>query len=634
VDFTPKKEILRLSEGAFRVDRLALVIRGQPDSVIQLRRVEISGIDVNVPEHDVRVGSVALQGGRVNVIRGAHGALNLSKMGAADTQPQSAKAAPATPATPAAAWRWAVGRVAADSFAVNVTDSAAGRPAHFAITGLSVQVDTVASDPKTASRIRAAFTWQGTGTFSAQGAVSIWNKRGDLALTASKMALGPFDAYLAPKVKLLINDGALSMKAKLHVDVADSNKPDIVFTGDVSVDKLATTDAVAKVPFVSFSSLGVKGIDYSQRKSHLGIASIALDAPDIEVAVLENGKPNTSLIFPSDSTAKDTTAPPPAKRDTAAHAAPAMRMNIGGLRVTNGRVGIADRSIKPPVALSIAKIDITTEKLSTDSIGGGTLEMTAAVNDAAPLNVSGRFNPLSEKEGQHMTIGLQSMDMIPLGPYFGKHVGNGVKAGKLTVAIKYDIVARRLDSKTKLTLKDFEWGEATNSPDATKLPVKTAFKVLRDRSGRIVFDVQVQGDLDDPTFRLDQVVVKQFKDLILRIATSPFALLGIGGGGDDLTFVEFAAGSHALAESEQKKLDVLAKELYEHPDLKMQIEGSVDSTTDKGAGDLEKLAMARAKACHDYLLSRASEKIEPDRVVIGSGAIKHEGAKAIFLPAP
>jgi hypothetical protein len=44
--------------------------------------------------------------------------------------------------------------------------------------------------------------------------------------------------------------------------------------------------------------------------------------------------------------------------------------------------------------------------------------------------------------------------------------------------------------------------------------------------------------------------------------------------------------------------------------------------------------MARAKACHDYLLSRASEKIEPDRVVIGSGAIKHEGAKAIFLPAP
>ena len=62
VDFTPKKEILRLAEAALRVDRLALVIRGQPDSVIQLRRLEISGIDVNVPEHDVRVGSVASAG--------------------------------------------------------------------------------------------------------------------------------------------------------------------------------------------------------------------------------------------------------------------------------------------------------------------------------------------------------------------------------------------------------------------------------------------------------------------------------------------------------------------------------------------------------------------------------------------
>ena len=260
--------------------------------------------------------------------------------------------------------------------------------------------------------------------------------------------------------------------------------------------------------------------------------------------------------------------------------------------------------------------------------------MTAAVNDAAALKVSGRFNPLSEKEGQHMTIGMQQMDMIPLSPYFGKHVGNGVKAGKLTVAIKYEIVARRLDSRTKLTLKDFEWGEATNSPDATNLPVKTAFKVMRDRSGRIVFDIHVQGDLDDPTFRVDQVVVKQFKDLILRIATSPFALLGIGGGGgdEDLTYVEFAAGAHTLTEDGKKKLDVLAKELYDHPDLTVQIVGSVDSAADKGAGDLQKLATARAKACHDYLLSRPSEKIEPERVVISGGAMKHEGAKAIFLP--
>ncbi len=89
---------------------------------------------------------------------------------------------------------------------------------------------------------------------------------------------------------------------------------------------------------------------------------------------------------------------------------------------------------------------------------------------------------------------------------------------------------------------------ATNSPDATKLPVKTAFTVMRDRSGRIVLEVPVEGNLDDPSFRLEQVVYDQFKSLIIRIATSPFALLGLskGGGDEDLTYVEFAHGAHAL----------------------------------------------------------------------------------------
>ena len=142
---------------------------------------------------------------------------------------------------------------------MNVTDSAAGRPAHFAITGLSLAVEAIASDTAIASRVRTALTWQGTGTLSAQGAVNIWQKRGELAVTQRSMSLAPFDAYLAPRVKLLISDGALSATAKLRVDVADSNKPDISFTGDVRVDKFATTDDVAKGPFVSFGSLEREG---------------------------------------------------------------------------------------------------------------------------------------------------------------------------------------------------------------------------------------------------------------------------------------------------------------------------------------------------------------------------------------
>ena len=144
--------------------------------------------------------------------------------------------------------------------------------------------------------------------------------------------------------------------------------------------------------------------------------------------------------------------------------------------------------------MSVNKIDITTGKLSTDSIGVGTLEMTAAINNAAPLTVKGRINLLNEREGSDLTVGMQGMDMVPLSPYFGKHVGYGIEAGKLNLAIKYRVAARRLTSHTKITMNGFEWGESTDSPDATKLPVKTAFTVMRDRSGRIVLEIPVEGN--------------------------------------------------------------------------------------------------------------------------------------------
>ena len=127
------------------------------------------------------------------------------------------------------------------------------------------------------------------------------------------------------------------------------------------------------------------------------------------------------------------------------------------------------------------------------------------------------------------------------------------------------------------------------------------------------------------------MVYKQFKGLIFRIATSPFALLGLskGGGDEELTYIEFAHGSHTLTAADKKKLDAIAKEMYEHPGLKIADRGIGGPTADKKAGDLHELASARAKACHDYLVSAG--KIEGERVII-AGGMKTEGARAIFVP--
>jgi hypothetical protein len=73
--------------------------------------------------------------------------------------------------------------------------------------------------------------------------------------------------------------------------------------------------------------------------------------------------------------------------------------------------------------------------------------------------------------------------------------------------------------------------------------------------------------------------------VLTRIATSPFSVLAalFGGKGEELSFQEFQPGSTNLLPAAMAKLDVLAKGLYERPELQLEIEGSADPVTDLAA---------------------------------------------------
>jgi outer membrane protein OmpA-like peptidoglycan-associated protein len=125
------------------------------------------------------------------------------------------------------------------------------------------------------------------------------------------------------------------------------------------------------------------------------------------------------------------------------------------------------------------------------------------------------------------------------------------------------------------------------------MPVKLGFAVLRDRAGQIVLDVPVEGSLDDPDFSFGRVIVRALLNILRNIVTAPFKLLGslFGGGSADLSEAPFDAGASALTAEAKSRLDALRKSLVERPDLKLSIEGAVDSVADREA--LRKLALDR-----------------------------------------
>ncbi|HWC61687.1 MAG TPA: DUF748 domain-containing protein, partial [Verrucomicrobiae bacterium] len=212
------------------------------------------------------------------------------------------------------------------------------------------------------------------------------------------------------------------------------------------------------------------------------------------------------------------------------------------------------------------------------------VNLHASVDNVGPAAITGVINPFSKDQTNEIKIAVNDVDLTGVSPYSGKFAGYRIAKGKLNVALAYHLHGRNLKSENVITLDQFTFGEKVNSPDATHLPVKLGIAVLKDRNGKIVLDVPIEGSLDDPQFRLHKVITRALWNVVEKAITSPFAVLGamFGSKDKDISYQDFPAGSADLTPAAREKLDVLVKALYERPGLQMEITGSVDTNADLG----------------------------------------------------
>jgi len=134
-------------------------------------------------------------------------------------------------------------------------------------------------------------------------------------------------------------------------------------------------------------------------------------------------------------------------------------------------------------------------------------------------------------------------------------------------------------------LDQLTFGKKVESPDAIKLPVLLAVALLKDRNGVIDVNLPISGSLDDPKFSIGGIVIRIIFNLIEKAITAPFALignlLGGAGGGEELSFIDFAYGVSALSQEGQDKVTKLQTALVERPGLKLDITGRADPTQDR-----------------------------------------------------
>jgi hypothetical protein len=151
-------------------------------------------------------------------------------------------------------------------------------------------------------------------------------------------------------------------------------------------------------------------------------------------------------------------------------------------------------------------------------------------------------------------------------------MGYQIEKGKLSIDTTYLVEDRKLRAQHKILISQLKLGEKVESADATKLPVKLAVALLKDRNGDITLDLPVSGTIDDPQFKIGPIIWKIFVNLLVKIVTAPFTLIAsLFGGGPEVQFVEFAPGRSTLEPALVERLTSVRTALVERPGLELEI---------------------------------------------------------------
>ena len=592
---TEKKTELVITLSALSVQLADLKARqpGDKNDLLQLGALDLKAGALDLGKQRISIGEVALTNTQLTVLRDPNNKFPLLQLLRASSAP------PAT--TPSAAWQYNIDKIAVNDSTLHWRDEALPTAAAITLQRIQAQIEQLSSTPKSTAKVSLKAQMGHSGRIALDGKFNPHSQVADLQVNLQSIPILPMQPYFSDKVHITVSSGTLSARGKLDANLAAA-KPDLRYSGTAQINQFASVDQVNRNDFLKWASLNFSGIQVATAPLKLSIEEIALSNFYSRLVINPDGTLNVQSIVggSAQAAAGETTAAPASAKTadaavvtaTPAPAPPVTPIRIGRVVLQGGQVSFSDRFIKPNYSANLTSIGGRINGLSSDLATTADVELRGQVDNAAPLEILGKVNPLSGNLFLDLTASAKGVDLPTTTPYSARYAGYPILKGKLSMDVKYHIENKKLTAENHIVLDQLTFGEKVDSPDATKLPVLLAVALLRDRNGVIDINLPISGSLDDPQFSVGGIIVRVFINLIGKAITSPFALLGsLFPNSEQLSYIEFEDGSARLDATAVTKIQNLAQALEQRPGLKLDITGRVDPQGDKNG--LRRLSIER-----------------------------------------
>jgi hypothetical protein len=347
------------------------------------------------------------------------------------------------------------------------------------------------------------------------------------------------------------------------------------FGGSLNINDFRLVDTALEERLAGWTGLDINRVEFSFTQKQLDLSELRFDQPFGRIRIAEDLTTNISDVM---------ITPDQADQARPEDAGP-FGYSIGGIDIQDGGMDFTDLSLPLPFAARISNLEGAISALSSKSSEPAAVSLEGQVNEYGEASISGTINAFSFQQKTDIDLGFRNLDMSRLTPYTIQFAGHAIDAGRLDLDLKYKIDQQQLVGENNIVIREIKLGEKVDHPDAASLPLGLAVALLSDSEGVIEVDLPVSGDMSDPEFKIGGIVAKAIFNLITKIVTAPFALLGnlVGFDSEDFGTLRFTPGEAELSPPDREQLVKLAEAMRLRPELRVTVAGVYNENLDSQA---------------------------------------------------
>ena len=559
-----------LHDANLSLDRFALLKKSTKEPLMKFHRFSVANAAFKMPQNEVLVATVALEGLHVDTKRYKNKKLNIDDLVVAKKgKTKKEKKQPAKP------FHAIVKDIKLQNALVSFTDQVPQKSVKTVLDRINVEVKNF--DTKQGSKFQVASNLRidKSGKLKAKAKVRHTPLQVSALVDLQKLPLYRFSPYLEEISYLVLKEGTLDIKDKIAFE-QKAKTNDLKIKGDLRLQNFALARSSDKQHVFQIADMKLNDYVVQLPQNRAYVNKVDIDGLFVDAFIDENKTINFAKFMKPQPKAKEPKKP--TKKDP-------FMYQVAMVNIKNSNALFADYSLPIKFKTEIHELQGNIYAISSDPREISYVDLKGAVDKYGSMKLQGNIQSSKPKEYTDIAMNFRNLDMKALSGYTAQFAGYKIAKGKLFVDLKYKIEHSNMLGSNALMIKNVELGEEIEDENITHLPLGLAIALLEDSDGVIDIDMPVEGNVDEPDFKYGRVILKALGNLIVKAVASPFKFLGaaLGIDAEKLEYMQFEYGSANLLPSEIEKLDQIAKMALKRPKIAFAFVPTYDKAKDTRA---------------------------------------------------